>query len=221
MAVRVSTITDLIWNLRRAVAAYGFAVKTSATETPGSSPTITADSGAASEAEPNGSLHLRTGGVPEVRVGGAWKALAVADQTFDSGSAGIKADVVAESTAAAGVTIDGLLLKDGSVRPGAIADPGDAGAIPVTSSGYCPLVTGGAETRTLAAPSFIGQELELYLKTDGGDCVVTCATGLNQTGNNTATFGDAGDLLLLRAVESGANIRWRVVANDTVALATV
>jgi hypothetical protein len=183
MAVRVSTITDLIWNLRRAVAAYGFAVKTSATETPGSSPSITASSGAASEAEPDGSLHMRTDGVPEVRISSAWKALGLAIQ--------------------------------------AITDPGDAGAIPVTATGYCPLVTAAAETRTLAAPSFIGQELELYLKTDGGDCVVTCATGLNQTGNNTATFGDAGDLLLLRAVESGANIRWRVVANDTVALATV
>lgn len=102
-----------------------------------------------------------------------------------------------------------------------IADPGDGEAIPVTASGYVPLVTGGAETRTLAAPGFIGQELLLYLKTDGGDCVVTCATAVNQTGNNTITFADAGDFQRLVAVESGANLRWREVANDGAALTTV
>jgi predicted RecA/RadA family phage recombinase len=35
--------------------------------------------------------------------------------TEDFGTTGIKADVVAESTAAAGVTVDGVLLKDGGI----------------------------------------------------------------------------------------------------------
>jgi len=103
----------------------------------------------------------------------------------------------------------------------AIADPSDAGAIPVTASGYVPVVTAGAETRTLAAPSFVGQELLLYMKTDGGDAVITCATGVNQTGNNTITMNDAGDVIRLAAIESGANLRWRVVVNDGCTLATV
>jgi len=103
----------------------------------------------------------------------------------------------------------------------AIADPGDGEAIPVTASGYVPVVTAGAETRTLAAPSFVGQELLLYMKTDGGDAVITCATGVNQTGNNTITMNDAGDALRLVAIESGANKRWRVVVNDGCTLATV
>ena len=103
----------------------------------------------------------------------------------------------------------------------AVADPGNAGAIPVTASGYVPIVTAGAETRTLAAPSFVGQELLLYMKTDGGDAVITCATGVNQTGNNTITMNDAGDTIRLVAVESGANKRWRVVVNDGCTLATV
>ena len=46
----------------------------------------------------------------------------------------------------------------------AVPDPGDGGAIPVTNGGNVSLVTEGAETRTLAAPSFVGQELSLALK---------------------------------------------------------
>jgi len=103
----------------------------------------------------------------------------------------------------------------------AIADPGDGEAIPITASGTVAIVTEGAETRTLAAPSFVGQELLLYMKTDGGDAVITCATGINQTGNNTITMNDAGDTLRLVAIEVGANRRWRVVVNDGCTLATV
>jgi len=102
-----------------------------------------------------------------------------------------------------------------------ITDPGDAGAIPVTASGSVSLVTADAETRTLADPTFVGQQLALALKTDGGDCVVTAASPVNQTGNNTLTFGDAGDALTLVAVEVGAELNWRVVANDGVGLSTV
>lgn len=101
-----------------------------------------------------------------------------------------------------------------------IDDPGDEGAIPVTASGTVNLVTEAAETRTLAAPSFPGQELVIGFQTDGGDCVLTVATGVNQTGNDTATFADAGDILRLVAIRVGEDLRWRVAANDGVALAT-
>jgi hypothetical protein len=102
-----------------------------------------------------------------------------------------------------------------------IADPGDAGAIPVTSSGYCPIVTAGSETRTLAIPAFIGQELLLYIKTDGGTCVITVASAINQTGNNTITMADVRDVIRLVAIESGSNRVWHVVSNDGAALSTV
>jgi len=102
-----------------------------------------------------------------------------------------------------------------------ITDPGNAGALPVTASGYCALVTGGAETRTLAAPSFIGQELLLYMKTDQGDCVVTCATTINETGNNTITFANTGEAIRLTAVEEGSTLRWRCAVADGAALSTV
>lgn len=114
------------------------------------------------------------------------------------------------------IDLDGVSIIDNN-----ITDPGDAAAIPVTQSGTIAIVTAGAETRTLAAPTYVGQELVLYMKTDGGDCVVAIATAINQTGNNRATFNDAGDVLVLRAIESGANLRWRVVANDGVTLSTV
>jgi len=102
-----------------------------------------------------------------------------------------------------------------------LTDPGAAGAIPVTDSGHCDLVTTGAETRTLAAPTYLGQLLLVSLKTDGGNCVITCATTVNQTGNNTITLDDAGDAILLVAKANGANKRWSVVSNDGCTLSTV
>lgn len=102
-----------------------------------------------------------------------------------------------------------------------IADPGDAGAIPITATGHVNIVTAGAETRTLAAPTQVGQQLLLSMKTDGGDAVVTVATTVNQTGNNTLTFADAGDAILLIAKQNGANVRWFAASNDGVGLSTV
>lgn len=102
-----------------------------------------------------------------------------------------------------------------------ITDPGNAGAIPVTVSGYVPLVTGSAHTRTLADPTFIGQELLLYVKTDGGTVVITTASAINQTGNNTITMADVRDSIRLQAIESGSNKVWDVVANNGAALSTV
>ena len=102
-----------------------------------------------------------------------------------------------------------------------LADPGNAGAIPVTDSGKCDLVSAGTETRTLAAPTYIGQMLLLSFKTKVGNITLTCATAVNQTGNNTILFDTAADSILLAAIASGSNIRWRVVYNDGCALSTV
>lgn len=102
-----------------------------------------------------------------------------------------------------------------------ITDPGDAGAIPVDRSGNVQIVTAGAETRTLAAPTYVGQQLLISMETDGGDCVIECATTVNQTGNNRLTLADAGDACTLVAKKNGANIRWSVGHNDGVALSTV
>jgi len=103
-----------------------------------------------------------------------------------------------------------------------IADPGDAGAIPVTRSGAVAITTAGAETRTLAIPTFEGQELTITMDVDGpGDAIITVAAAFNQTGNNTITLNDAGDFVKLAGVQVGGALVWREVQNDGATLTTV
>ncbi len=101
---------------------------------------------------------------------------------------------------------------------GAIADPGNAGAIPVVRSGVCSMISTAAQTRTLAAPTFVGQELQLCMDTDGGDIVLTVASAYNQAGNTVVTFNDAGDQVTLKAATIAGVLRWRLVSNDGCAL---
>lgn len=116
-----------------------------------------------------------------------------------------------------------LITRQGPTAAGAatdvIADPGTGAAIPVTQNGVCMITTAAAETNTLAIPTFVGQELCLIMDTRvGGDRVVTSAQAINQAGNTIMTFGAAGDMIVLRAMKVGGALRWRVVANDGVAL---
>lgn len=119
----------------------------------------------------------------------------------------------------ANVTIAKLEPK-GQPTTAAIADPGHAGAIAVTNSGTCPLVSAGAETRTIAAPTFAGQRIVLACKTYVGNIVVTASAAINQTGNTTITLNGAGDFIELVGVELGGAKVWRVSANDGCALST-
>jgi hypothetical protein len=105
-----------------------------------------------------------------------------------------------------------------------LADPGTAAAIPVTASVAIPLVIGaGAETNTLAVPSFISQTLMLYVATIGaGTRAVTVASAINQAGNTIITLNSAADWILLRAIgttnSATPTLAWRVVTNDGCAL---
>lgn len=224
-----------------------------------SAPIISAGSGAPDDSDgaPDGSVWLRNDGTSATtlyaKASSAYSA--VSADASDFGDAGIQTDVVAESTSAAGVTVDSVLLKDGSVTVGTggsvstdtiaektsaagvtidsclikdgqvqgtqVADPGNAGAIPVTRSGSVAIVTAGAETRTLAIPAAVGQTLSVYMQTDGGDCVITVASAINQAGNNTVTLNDVGDCVTLRGIYTGAAMAWRVLANDGASLSTV
>lgn len=136
-------------------------------------------------------------------------------------SKGVFAGIAVAAAGGSATTVDVLLNLDTPTTPllPAITDPGDAGAIPVNQGdGYVELVTAGAETRTLAAPAYIGQRLLITMKTDGGDGVLTVASTVNQTGNNTLTFADANDTIEL---VGRANSKWSVGFNDGVALTTV
>ncbi|MBN2445644.1 MAG: DUF2190 family protein [Phycisphaerae bacterium] len=185
---------------------------------------------------------LRTaGGPPLVSIVKENGEMSVGDALYWNASGdpqGGTAGTGAATTTAAGNTLIGRVVEDagatdevvsaeltiGVLTQGslenAIADPGDGEAIPVTRSGHVAIVTEGAETRTLAAPSFAGQQLLLYMKTDGGNCVITAATTLNETGNNTITFANTGEAVLLHGVEEGATFRWRVTTADGASLST-
>ena len=98
-------------------------------------------------------------------------------------------------------------------------DPGSGGAILVSRNHLSvALVTAGGEARTMGPPVFLGQRCLLSFKTDGGNCTVTVATEVNQAGNTALLFEDVGDMIYLIGCYDGANLRWRVVANDGVAL---
>ena len=137
------------------------------------------------------------------------------------GANGLKADVIAEDTAAAGVTVDGLLIKDGSVQASAISDPGDTNAIAVTASGVCAMTSAGAETRTMADPTFVGQRIVLVCDTYVGDIVVTTASACNVANNNTLTFGAVSEAMELVGVSVGGAKVWQIGWNDGVGLSTV
>jgi len=123
-----------------------------------------------------------------------------------------------------GVTNDMKLTSASERRTltvsGSQSDPGDAGAVVFSGpETFVALVSGGAETRTLADPEYLGQRLSLCMDTDAGDIVITAASGVNQAGNTSLTFADAGDHLALEAITVAGAPKWRILANDGVALA--
>lgn len=190
-------------------------------------PTITAGSGAASSDEVDGSLRLRLDGVPEYRVGGAWAALAVAGETYDAGAEGIKADVIAESTAATGVTVDGALIKDGLLQPlsGTAAAPSlsfstdpDTGWFRQASNtlgaalgGVLGLTVSGAMPSASAATDTAGQDVYIQASDAGGTATAARVGGLANIGAGDgsasagAFAGGAGGSAVLRSGAGGAN----------------
>ena len=104
-------------------------------------------------------------------------------------------------------------------------DPGNGKTLQVNQDlQICEMVTGASgETRTLANPTKPGLRLTLRLLTDGGgDSVVASSNGLNVTGNNQATFADAGDQLEMVSVTHTTGYRWEILTNTgSVSLATV
>lgn len=99
-----------------------------------------------------------------------------------------------------------------------IADPGTGAAIPVTDSGVCMITTAGAETNTIAIPTFIGQRIALICDVYVGNRVITSSQSINQANNTIMTFGAAADMIELTGMQVGGALRWRVTANDGVAL---
>lgn len=101
-----------------------------------------------------------------------------------------------------------------------IPDPGTGQAIPVTGSGSLALTIGaGAETNTLAIPTFQGQRLLIFCEsTAGGTRAITCAQAINVGGDTIMTFNAARDTIELVAEDIGGALRWQVLTNVNVAL---
>ena len=132
----------------------------------------------------------------------------------------VQTDVAAHIADGQG-TVEAVIAEILPRSPILIADPGNGAAIPVIRSGVCAITTAGAETRTLAIPTADGQIMTLSMDVDGGDGVITVASAINQTGNNTITMNDAGDTIVLASIKKAGVRAWRVVVNDGCALSTV
>ena len=95
-----------------------------------------------------------------------------------------------------------------------ITDPGDAGAIPVATSGIVNVVSAGAETRTLANPAAAGLVLGINFLTDGGDVTITAASAYNAAGNTSIVFQAVGEYILLQSRKFSTGYRWLAIASN-------
>jgi hypothetical protein len=135
-------------------------------------------------------------------------------------------DTIGEITPASGVTIDGLLIKDGGVSNTALSifagfyfntasnniTAGTGGAISVGNYLTTINTDAGGDAFTLSTGTQIGQMKKILLVTDGGgDGVLTAAFA---GGSTTATFNDAGDYLIL--MWNGTT--WRVLEANGVTI---
>lgn len=100
-------------------------------------------------------------------------------------------------------------------------DPGNAGTITIERTpAYIPLVSAGAETRTLARPTREGVTCNLHMKTHGGDITLTVTGGFNVTGDTTFTFSAVGQFATFLSCYDGTNFYWRLVSHYALANAS-
>ena len=101
------------------------------------------------------------------------------------------------------------------VGPGLGKDPGSAGTITPSLWGQIfPIVTAGAEARTLARPARAGILTSVVLDTDGGDLTLTVTGGFNAGGETSIVFSDAGDMVALMSVKTGTTFQWTEVTHE-------
>jgi hypothetical protein len=98
-----------------------------------------------------------------------------------------------------------------------IADPGASGTANLSNKGRAVLaiVTATTETRTIPAPEKVGQELIVYMDTDGGDATVTITSG---HGNTSIVLNDVGDYFVLKSIKVSGTAKWVVASSYGVAV---
>lgn len=93
-------------------------------------------------------------------------------------------------------------------------DPGNAGSINVDRTpAVVPMVSAGAETRTLARPVMRGDIVTLYVETYVGNITLTVTGGYNTNGDTSFTFSAAGQWAVFVSGFDGTNYFWMMVAN--------
>lgn len=128
----------------------------------------------------------------------------------------VAVDTISEVTAAAGVTIDGALIKDGATSAMSIVTniSGD-GAITI-AAGIVTMSKGSAAAITLAAPSAAQEGTVITITSRSAYAHVVTATSLVEDGitggaKTTCTFGAfVGASLTLVAI----NLKWHVVSKN-------
>ncbi len=117
-----------------------------------------------------------------------------------------------------GVGWDIVGYYPGPTAPGsistAIPDPGNGAAIPVTRSGYVSITSTGSDTRTLAAPTFVGQEIILIHAVDGGSVAVTVSAAFDASAHTILTATAVAASCRLVATLTGVTKRWALVYTD-------
>ena len=102
------------------------------------------------------------------------------------------------------------------VEPVIILDPGDGGTFDVSRSGIIEVTTAAAETRTLPDPVFRGQQIDIVMVADGGDCVITASSPVNQTGHTTITLSAIGGFIrLVGKFNATDGWEWQEIMEDT------
>lgn len=95
------------------------------------------------------------------------------------------------------------------------ADPGNAGSIVVDRSPcVVRLTSAAAETRTLARPTKVGDEVRLHFYSDGGDITLTVTGNYDEGGTSTMTFTEVGQFAEFVAFWDGTNYFWRLRASS-------
>jgi hypothetical protein len=99
--------------------------------------------------------------------------------------------------------------------PFLVNDPGSGGTITVDRWGsVVPIVTAGAEARTLAQPTKAGLVCTIVATTAVGAITLTVTGGWNADSDTTMTLGDAGDFVTFVSIKVSSSYYWRVVAQE-------
>lgn len=167
-------------------------------------------------------IDIVAGDVLGIGAGGAVTVTAGAGQSVTvAGGVGfpdLKTDVIGEATAAAGVTVDSVLLKDGEVRTTHVyTEPvtslivegfdeltlGGTNGVSIITSGF--VVVDATTTITVTADGLVSVDAgEGAITLDAQDSIdITTSTG--GAGTNDITITAAGDTIVQHAVFSGAS----------------